>query len=203
MQKAMRLQVIKEFLFYICINVVTKLRSTALMNAALGNVLGIFVSPALVSVFQDPLVHATPEDESTAEASGGVDFVQVLKQLGATVLAPLVIGQIIQWFFTEPVAKFKVKCRLSDVSSLMLLTMVWSVFSDAVYSGSFAAVKPKDIIAVAIMNAGFYTLFSLLCLFLARLPLPRWINTPIWLKNLRYSREDTVAIMVRTSININ
>lgn len=171
------------------------------MNAALGNVLGIFVSPALVSVFQNPLILATPEEESTAQVGGQVDFVQVLKQLGATVLAPLVVGQIIQWFFTEKVAKIKVKCRLSDVSSFMLLTMVWSVFSDAVYSGSFAAVRPKDIVAIAIMNAGFYIIFSLLCLVLARLPLPRWIKTPSIVKRLRYSREDTVAIMVCIFVN--
>ncbi|KAI8055585.1 SBF-like CPA transporter family-domain-containing protein [Gilbertella persicaria] len=169
--------------------------ASALMNAALGNVLGIFVSPALVSAFQGPLLAATPEDESAAQAGGSVDFVQVLKQLGATVLAPLVVGQIIQWFFTDAVAKIKVKCRLSDVSSFMLLTMVWSVFSDAVYSGSFSAVKAKDIAAVAIMNFGFYTLFSFLCLVMARLPLPRWIKTPNIVKRLRYSREDTVAIM--------
>ncbi|CAO0797387.1 unnamed protein product [Mucor circinelloides] len=169
--------------------------ASALMNAALGNVLGIFVSPALVSAFQTPLLAATPEDESAAQAGGQVDFAQVLKQLGATVLAPLIVGQIIQWFFTEPVAKFKVKCRLSDVSSFMLLTMVWSVFSDAVYSGSFSAVSAKDIVAVAIMNAGFYIIFSLLCLVLARLPLPKFIPTPALVKKLRYSREDTVAIM--------
>lgn len=168
----------------------------ALMNAALGNVLGIFVSPALVSLFQQPLIIATPENESTTEAAGTVDFASVLKQLGATVLAPLIVGQAIQWFFTEPVAKFKVKFRLSDVSSFMLLTMVWSVFSDAVYAGSFDAVRPKDIVAVAIMNAGFYILFSLVCLTLGRLPLPRFIHTPSWVERLRYSREDTVAIMV-------
>ncbi|RCI01827.1 hypothetical protein CU098_007129 [Rhizopus stolonifer] len=159
--------------------------ASALMNAALGNVLGIFVSPALVSLFQEPLIEATPENESTTEAAGTVDFVSVLKQL----------GQVFQWFFTEPVAKFKVKFRLSDVSSFMLLTMVWSVFSDAVYAKSFDAVKPKDIVAVAIMNAGFYILFSLVCLVLGRLPLPRFINTPSWIEKLRYSREDTVAIM--------
>ncbi|KAI8375577.1 SBF-like CPA transporter family-domain-containing protein [Blakeslea trispora] len=169
--------------------------ASALMNAALGNVLGIFVSPALVSAFQGPLLAATPEDESAAQAGGSVDFVQVLKQLGITVLVPLVVGQIIQWFFTDAVAKIKVKCRLSDVSSFMLLTMVWSVFSDAVYSGSFAAVQSKDIAAVAIMNLGFYILFSLLCLVLARLPLPRFIKTPSLIKRLRYSREDTVAVM--------
>ncbi|CAO3661274.1 unnamed protein product [Rhizopus stolonifer] len=169
--------------------------ASALMNAALGNVLGIFVSPALVSLFQEPLIEATPENESTTEAAGTVDFVSVLKQLGITVLVPLFVGQVFQWFFTEPVAKFKVKFRLSDVSSFMLLTMVWSVFSDAVYAKSFDAVKPKDIIAVAIMNAGFYILFSLVCLVLGRLPLPRFINTPSWIEKLRYSREDTVAIM--------
>ncbi|KAI9474241.1 MAG: SBF-like CPA transporter family-domain-containing protein [Benjaminiella poitrasii] len=169
--------------------------ASALMNAALGNVLGIFVSPALVSVFQGPLLAATPEDESAAQAGGQVDFVQVLKQLGVTVLAPLVVGQVIQWIWTDAIAKFKVKCRLSDVSSFMLLTMVWSVFSDAVYSGSFSAVTPKDIVAVAIINGGLYILFSLLCLVLARLPLPRWIKTPEFIQRLRYSREDTVAIM--------
>jgi sodium/bile acid cotransporter 7 len=167
------------------------------MNAALGNVLGIFVSPALVSSFQGPLLAATPEDESATQAGGVVDFGQVLKQLGLTVLVPLIVGQTIQWFFTEPVAKFKVKFRLSDVSSFMLLTMVWSVFSDAVHAGSFSAVKPKDIVAVAIINAGFYILFSVTCLVLSRLPLPGWMNTPNVIQRLRYSREDTVAVMVK------
>jgi sodium/bile acid cotransporter 7 len=141
-------------------------------------------------------MNAALGNEDPAKAGGAVDFASVLKQLGATVLAPLIVGQIIQWFFTEPVAKFKVKFRLSDVSSFMLLTMVWSVFSDAVYAGSFAAVKATDIVAVAIINAGFYILFSLVCMTLARLPLPRWVETPDIVKRLRYSREDTVAIMV-------
>ncbi|CAO3625495.1 unnamed protein product [Cunninghamella blakesleeana] len=169
--------------------------ASALMNAALGNVLGIFVSPALVSTFQDPLLDATPEDESQNQVGGVVDMVSVLKQLGLTVLIPLIVGQIIQWLFTEKVAKIKEQWRLSDVSSVALLLMVWSVFSDAVASGSFSAVTPKDIIVVAIINAIFYISFSLLCLFLARLPLPRFINTPDWVKKLRYSREDTVAVM--------
>jgi sodium/bile acid cotransporter 7 len=155
------------------------------------------VSPALVSTFQGPLLDATPEDESGSQVGGVVDFASVLKQLGLTVLAPLVVGQIIQWFFTDKVAKIKEKCRLSDVSSVALLIMVWSVFSDAVYSGSFSAVTAKDIVIIAVMNAIFYISFSLFSLLLARLPLPRFINTPDWVKKLRYSREDTVAVMVR------
>ncbi|KAI9273724.1 putative sodium bile acid cotransporter [Sporodiniella umbellata] len=169
--------------------------ASALMNAALGNVIGIFVSPALVSFFQQPLIDATPENESSTEAAGSVDFVSVLKQLGATVLVPLFVGQVIQWFFADQTAKVKVKYRLSDLSSVMLLTMVWSVFSDAVYSGSFNAVKPKDIVAIAIINAGLYILFSFMCLLLGRLPLPKCTGDSGFVNKLRYSREDTVAIM--------
>ncbi|KAG0184377.1 hypothetical protein DFQ28_011300 [Apophysomyces sp. BC1034] len=169
--------------------------ASALMNAALGNVLGIFVSPALVSTFQAPLLDATPEDEPVNQVGGAVNFVAVLQQLGLTVLAPLFVGQIIQWVFTETVAKIKTKWHLSEISSVALLTMVWSVFSDAVYSGSFSAVKPIDIVSVAIINAGLYILFSLLCLVLAHIPLPRCIKTPQWVEWLRYSREDTVAVM--------
>ncbi|KAI9249358.1 SBF-like CPA transporter family-domain-containing protein [Helicostylum pulchrum] len=170
--------------------------ASALMNAALGNVLGIFVSPALVSVFQGPLIAASPEDESANTAGGSVDFGMVLKQLGLTVLLPLVVGQLIQIAFTEPVAKFKVKCRLSDVSSLCLLLMVWSVFSDAVHAGSFSAVAGKDIAAIVVLNFCFYIIFSLSSLFLARLPYPKSVCGRLkWLDNLQYSREDTVAVM--------
>ncbi|KAI7884246.1 hypothetical protein K492DRAFT_158637 [Lichtheimia hyalospora FSU 10163] len=168
--------------------------ATALMNAALGNVLGIFISPALVDTFQEPLIEATPENE-TAQAGGSVDFVSVLKQLGLTVLVPLVVGQIIQLIFTEQVAKIKVKWRLSDVSSVCLLLMVWSVFCDAFYAGSFNSVSATDIIAVVIMNLGFYILFSLLAMFLAYIPFPSSLKEPRWVKRMRFSREDTVAVM--------
>ncbi|ORX48580.1 hypothetical protein DM01DRAFT_1385505 [Hesseltinella vesiculosa] len=167
--------------------------ASALMNAALGNVLGIFVSPALVSAFQGPLMAATPEEESSAEAGGHVDFISVLQQLGLTVLLPLAAGQIVQWLFTDTVAKIKVKCRLSEVSSIALLTMVWSVFSDAIAAGSFNAVTAVDIVAIAILNAGFYVIFSFLAFFLAYIPSP--YPGPSWIQRLRYSRQDTVAVM--------
>jgi sodium/bile acid cotransporter 7 len=155
------------------------------------------VSPALVSVFQGPLIAASPEDESANTAGGSVDFVTVLMQLGLTVLLPLVIGQLIQIAFTEPVAKMKVKCRFSDISSFCLLLLVWSVFSDAVYAGSFSAVTGKDIAAVAILNLCFYILFSFASFFLARLPYPKSVFGRLkWLDRLQYDREDTVAVMV-------
>lgn len=132
----------------------------------------------------------------STSAHGSLDYVDVLKNLGLTILAPLVVGQIIQWLFPRQVAAVKEKCRLGDINSLALLALVWSVFSDAIASNSFAAVGAVDIVAVVIINAVFYTSFSLFCLLCSRLPLPRRVKTPGWVKNLRYSREDTVAVMV-------
>ncbi|KAI8576261.1 hypothetical protein K450DRAFT_257920 [Umbelopsis ramanniana AG] len=164
--------------------------ASALMNAALGNVLGIFVSPALMSVFEKDTRIAP-----STNAHGSLDYIDVLKNLGLTILVPLVVGQIIQWLFPRQVAAIKEKCRLGDINSLALLALVWSVFSDAIASNSFSAVGATDIVAIAVINAGFYISFSLFCMAAARLPLPRSIKTPEWVKKLRYSRADTVAIM--------
>ncbi|KAI8992416.1 putative sodium bile acid cotransporter [Pilobolus umbonatus] len=170
--------------------------ASALMNAALGNVLGIFVSPALVSYFQGPLEEATSGDEGSDAGGGSFDFVAVLQQLGLTVLLPLIVGQIIQILFTEPVARIKVKYRLSEVSSICLLLLVWSVFSDAIHAGSFGAVDVKDIVIIVILNFTFYVLFSFTCLVMARLPYPKSVFGKVeWIERLRYSREDTVAVM--------
>lgn len=154
------------------------------------------MSPALVSFFQDPLLLATPEDESSTTAGGSVDFLQVLKQLGLTVLLPLIVGQAVQLVFTDQCAKIKVKWRLSDVSSFCLLLLVWSVFSDAVHAGSFNAVAGKDIGIIIVFNFIFYILFSLVCMFLARLPYPSAFGELKWIDRWRYSRADTVAVMV-------
>ncbi|KAG2178700.1 hypothetical protein INT44_001853 [Umbelopsis vinacea] len=154
--------------------------ASALMNAALGNVL-VFEKDTRIS--------------PSSNAHGSLDYVDVLKNLGLTILVPLVVGQIIQWLFPRQVAAIKEKCRLGDINSIALLALVWSVFSDAIASNSFSAVGATDIVAIAVINAGFYISFSLFCLVVARLPLPRGIKTPEWVKKLRYSRADTVAVM--------
>ncbi|KAI9310729.1 SBF-like CPA transporter family-domain-containing protein [Dichotomocladium elegans] len=169
--------------------------ATALMNASLGNVLGIFISPALVGLFQHPLIAATPEDDAANSVGATIDYASVFKQLGLTIMLPLVVGQVIQWRFPDAVAKMKIKCRFSDISSIALLCLVWSVFSNAVYTRSFESVTAKDIVAVAAINAFLYIFFSLLCLLLAYLPLPASTKEPAWVARLRYSREDTVAVM--------
>ena len=165
---------------------------TALFNAALGNVLGIFVSPALMTAFQnDPFVFEPGTDR------GNPDYLSVLKTLGSTVLAPLVVGQIIRYLFSARVKYLAAKCKFSIINSLALLCLVWSVFCDGVASDAFTKMTGVDIVAIIFVDIFMYLFGCAACLFVARLPWPtRYVNEPKWVAKWRFSRKDAVAIMV-------
>lgn len=67
-------------------------------------------------------------------ARGNPDYVNVLKTLGLTVLAPLVVGQFIRFLFPKQIKYIAAKCRFPIINSLALLCLVWSVFCDGVAS---------------------------------------------------------------------
>ncbi|EPB83830.1 hypothetical protein HMPREF1544_09404 [Mucor circinelloides 1006PhL] len=163
----------------------------ALFNAALGNVLGIFVSPALMTAFQnDPIVFEPGTDR------GNPDYLSVLKTLGSTVLAPLVVGQIIRYLFSARVKYLAAKCKFSIINSLALLCLVWSVFCDGVASDAFTKMTGVDIVAIIFVDIFMYLFGCAACLFVARLPWPtRYVNEPKWVAKWRFSRKDAVAIM--------
>lgn len=171
---------------------------TALFNAALGNVLGIFVSPALMTAFQnDPIVFEPGTDR------GNPDYLSVLKTLGSTVLAPLVVGQIIRYLFSVRVKYLAAKCKFSIINSLALLCLVWSVFCDGVASDAFTKMTGVDIVAIIFVDIFMYLFGCAACLFVARLPWPtKYINEPKWVAKWRFSRKDAVAIMVFMAIFI-
>ncbi|CAF3008609.1 unnamed protein product [Rotaria sp. Silwood2] len=158
---------------------------SALLNAALGNVLGIFISPALVFYFMsNPTINSLPSSSSGAESSR-LDYGNVMKNLGLTVLLPLFVGQVIHFLWTKQVAYVREKFYFSELNSLALLALVWSVFCTAVATGSFQTIHGKDLGALIIIDAGIYIGFSLLIMITARIPIRHW----------QFSREDTVAIM--------
>jgi solute carrier family 10 (sodium/bile acid cotransporter), member 7 len=154
---------------------------SALVNAAVGNLIGIFVSPALVSYFMK-----NPTFNTLSKAAGGqIDYGSIMKNLGLTVLVPLFVGQIIQLIWTKRVARLKEKFYFSEVNSVALLILIWSVFCTAVATKSFQKISGKDLVALIIINAGLYILFSLMVMMTARIPIRRW----------QFSRKDTVAMM--------
>ncbi|KAI8075622.1 putative sodium bile acid cotransporter [Thamnidium elegans] len=161
----------------------------ALFNAALGNVLGIFISPALMTAFQnDPIVFEPGTDR------GNPDYLKVLKTLGSTVLAPLVVGQIIRYLFPVRVKYLATKFKFPIINSLALLCLVWSVFCDGVASDAFTKMTGVDIVAIIFVDIFMYGFGCVACLFVARLPWPTK-KEPKWVSKWRFSRKDSVAIM--------
>ncbi|ORY98652.1 SBF-like CPA transporter family-domain-containing protein [Syncephalastrum racemosum] len=165
--------------------------SSALVNAALGNVMGILICPALMSIYQqDPRIFPpnTPR--------GNPNYINVLRTLGFTVLLPLIIGQAVRYFFNDPVKKLAARARFPIINNLALLTLVWSVFCDGVASNAFHQMSSIDMVAIIFVNIVMYMFGCALCLFVARPPWPtRLMAEPAWFSKWRFSHEDSVAIM--------
>ncbi|KAI8064380.1 SBF-like CPA transporter family-domain-containing protein [Gongronella butleri] len=165
--------------------------SAAVVNAAIGNILGIFISPALMTIFGDDSVLFPP-----GSARGKPDYTHILFQLGLTVLVPLIVGQVIRYFFPDIVKKLAQKLKFSIINSIALLIMVWSVVCDGVATRAFYSLSAVDIVAIIFVDIGLYLVACAFCILVARLPWPftRW-DEPAWLEKWRFSREDAVAIM--------
>ncbi|CAF1169704.1 unnamed protein product [Adineta steineri] len=155
----------------------------ALLNAVLGNILGIFISPALILYFlKNPIFDSL---SNTSNSDNQLDYSRIIKNLALTVLIPLCIGQIIHLLWTKKVTYLREKFYFSDLNSLALLILVWAVFSNAFATGAFETIHKKDLLILIFINAGIYLFFSLLIIILSRLPIPFW----------QFSQKDTVAIM--------
>ncbi|KAI9270817.1 putative sodium bile acid cotransporter [Sporodiniella umbellata] len=164
--------------------------SAALFNAALGNVLGIFISPALMTAFQNDALVFQP-----GTARGNPDYVSVLKTLGLTVLLPLVVGQTLRYFFPVKVKWLAQKLKFPILNSLALLCLVWSVFCDGVASDAFKKTSGVDIVAIVFVDIGMYLFGCAFCLWIARLPWPLACQAPRWISKWRFNKQDSVAIM--------
>ncbi|UJR23031.1 hypothetical protein I4U23_026057 [Adineta vaga] len=155
----------------------------ALLNAVLGNVLGIFLSPALVFYFmKNPIFDLLSNSDNT---EGQIGYGHVIQKLSLTVLLPLFIGQIIHLLWTKHVMYLREKLYFAELNSLAILIIVWSIFCTAFASGSFERLPKRDLFILIFINGVVYVVFSLLIMFTARLPIPYW----------QFSERDTIAIM--------
>ncbi|CAF1059310.1 unnamed protein product [Adineta steineri] len=155
----------------------------ALLNAVLGNLLGIFVSPAMIFYFlKNPVFDSLSITNNT---NGQVNYGRIIRNLILTALIPFFVGQIIRLLWPKQVMDLRQKLYFAEVTSLAILTLVWAVFCTAFATGSFQAIQKKDLLILVLTDAGIYVFFSSLIMFIARLPIPRW----------QFSRKDTVAIM--------
>ncbi|KAF9213957.1 hypothetical protein BGZ59_004568 [Podila verticillata] len=123
--------------------------SLALFNAAMGNLLGVFISPLIVLL----LLQGTPE---SPEGKHGMNYSKILRDLGTTILFPILFGQIYLYYFPRSVQWMKSKVHFPTLNSACLLILVWTVFCDAFHNHVFDEVRPLEIIVIGIIEGAVF-----------------------------------------------
>ncbi|KAF9123008.1 hypothetical protein BGW39_009329 [Mortierella sp. 14UC] len=135
--------------------------SLALFNAAFGNLLGVFISPLIVLI----LLHSTPE---TPSGQHGLDYATILRDLGTTILVPIVVGQIYLYYFPKSIAWAKSRVHFPTLNSSCLLILVWTVFCDAFHNNTFSSVTAGEIIAIGALQGVIFWIMTFFLGLLAR-----------------------------------
>ncbi|WP_019408751.1 bile acid:sodium symporter family protein [Pseudomonas psychrophila] len=92
----------------------------AILNASLSSVLGIFLTPLLVSFV-------------VGSGSGGIDLGSTLLDLCAMLLLPLVLGQLVRPLFGRFFARHKRYTNICD--KVVILLLVYAAFCNSMVSG--------------------------------------------------------------------
>ena len=92
----------------------------AILNASLSSVLGIFLTPLLVSFV-------------VGSGAGGIDLGSTLLDLCAMLLLPLVLGQLVRPLFGKFFARHKRYTNVAD--KLVILLLVYAAFCNSMVSG--------------------------------------------------------------------
>ncbi|KAL0931643.1 solute carrier family 10 [Colletotrichum truncatum] len=145
--------------------------AAAIIEVVIGNVLGSFISPGLIYGFI-PKTEEFAEWQPANPSTLGSMYGSVLKQLGLSVLLPLAVGQVLRWFFEKQVDWALRTFYLAKVSTFCLILLVWTTFSAAFKTGALYQTPHASIIFNVFMNVGLYMLFTVICFFAARPPLP-------------------------------
>ncbi len=141
--------------------------SATLVEVALGNIAGIFISPALMQLFTLP-----GSGLENGRPTGNVQEVyrRVMLHLGTSALAPLVIGQVIRYFIAKKLDPVMLKYKVTKVGPFMLLLLVWSTFSNAFAESAFADLSASSIILLVFLTLGLYAMFTVMCFLVCRPP---------------------------------
>jgi sodium/bile acid cotransporter 7 len=110
----------------------------AILNASLSSVLGIFLTPLLVSFV-------------VGSGAGGIDLGSTLLDLCAMLLLPLVLGQLVRPFLGTFFARHKRYTNIAD--KLVILLLVYAAFCNSMVSGMWQKQGNSVIITALIGSA--------------------------------------------------
>ncbi|ODV93676.1 hypothetical protein PACTADRAFT_45868 [Pachysolen tannophilus NRRL Y-2460] len=179
----------------------------SLSEVFIGNLLGAFITPALVQLYtRGEWAFANPAQGTSVLAV----YREVMKQTGCSVFVPLFIGQIVQNIFPNTVKWYLTTFKLNKLGTFMLLLIMWSSFSTAFHQHAFTEVPTASILLIVFFNIGIYIFFTIICYLYSR---PAFLlkifdqepsndhsNFYNWsykfFKPFYYNREDTVSVML-------
>lgn len=183
--------------------------SLSLLEVTIGNVMGAFVSPALLQLYLSDSTgfgFGNPaKDSSMTEL-----YRRVMKQLGLSLFVPLFVGQVVQNVFPTKTKWVVTKFKLAKIGTFCLLLLIWATFSTSFYDNAFESVPKATMIMVPFFNIGIYLLFTAICFACARSPIPRLLaphpptedSTKFYkllhrfISGFYFNKRNTVAIML-------
>ncbi|TLD29741.1 sodium bile acid symporter family protein [Venturia nashicola] len=142
------------------------------VQSTLGNFLGPFLSPVLISMYTSTGAWYTkvlPHDDG----GYGEIYRRVFKQLGLSIFVPLVAGQIIQNIFPKQTKIIFTRFKLSKLASICLLVLIWQTYDQAFSSRAFQSIKASNIIFIVFMSIALFFIFLAVCFFTSTMWLPR------------------------------
>ncbi|KAJ3006216.1 UNVERIFIED_CONTAM: hypothetical protein HDU68_004207 [Siphonaria sp. JEL0065] len=144
----------------------------ALTNAVIGNILGVFISPSLIFAYVGAL------------GSASLNYGTTFQNLAITVIGPLIVGQLLQYFFPNLVPWLTKYINLAILNSSFLLVLVWNVFCNTFSEHLGSGIDAGSMVAIFFLCLGLFCLFSVLAFGVSRVPL------------FGFSRASTVTIVM-------
>jgi sodium/bile acid cotransporter 7 len=141
----------------------------AICSATLSNILGVFITPALVGIFI-----------STGGGSGGGPGAgDAIKSIAEQLLLPFIAGHLCRPLLVGFLNKYKKQVAMIDRTSILLV--IYTAFSAAVVEGIWHKLTGRDFAAILVIDAVILALVVL--------------ATTLTGKALGFSREDQISIV--------
>lgn len=99
------------------------------------------------------------------------NYTGVLIQLSITVLAPIVIGQVITFIWTDQMMWAKEKLYFAEITVVAVLLIIWANMCDLFLSGILKSVDTSDLLIIILFVGLFYVIFLISTAFIATVPI--------------------------------